>query len=190
MILLSIFVLLLNSCNSHSKIHFSFQFSLLVSELSTLTTFFLFSHSNPKYGGRANPSQKTLTSLYSVKLDRGNYLLWKSLVLPMIRGCKLDAFILSQRNSQTSSSPKERAKSQILHMMNGLPMINSYLVGYSTRWLKMLPHIYCIVKRQRIFDKQLKALLVLSHDQESHCSNLNSTIPEKGKWRWKNIFQK
>jgi len=35
-----------------------------------------------------------LPSTISVKLDRDNYTLWKSLVLPIIKGCKLDGYML------------------------------------------------------------------------------------------------
>lgn len=46
----------------------------------------------------ANPNQKNaLTSLCSVKLDRKNYMLWKSLVLPLIRGSKLDGYIFGTK---------------------------------------------------------------------------------------------
>lgn len=36
----------------------------------------------------------TLNQFCSIKLDQTNYLLWSSMVLPVIRGNKLDGFIL------------------------------------------------------------------------------------------------
>ena len=43
----------------------------------------------------ANTNHKNdLPITVSVKLDKDNYLLWKSLVLRLIRGCKLDGYIL------------------------------------------------------------------------------------------------
>ncbi|GAU51268.1 hypothetical protein TSUD_412550 [Trifolium subterraneum] len=41
-----------------------------------------------------SPKKNDLPSIISVKLDRDNYPLWKSLVLSLIRGCKLDGYIL------------------------------------------------------------------------------------------------
>ncbi|PNX62442.1 hypothetical protein L195_g061147, partial [Trifolium pratense] len=38
-----------------------------------------------------------LPSTISVKLDRDNYPLWQSLVLPVIRGCKLDCYMLGTK---------------------------------------------------------------------------------------------
>ncbi|GAU35703.1 hypothetical protein TSUD_258780 [Trifolium subterraneum] len=46
----------------------------------------------------ANKEQKNdLPSTVSVKLDRDNYPLWKSLVLPLIRGCKYDGYMLGTK---------------------------------------------------------------------------------------------
>ncbi|PNY01489.1 copia-like polyprotein, partial [Trifolium pratense] len=46
----------------------------------------------------ANSNKKNdLPSIISVKLDRDNYPLWKSLVLPLIRGCKFDGYILGTK---------------------------------------------------------------------------------------------
>jgi hypothetical protein len=46
----------------------------------------------------ANTNQKNdLPSTVSVKLDRDNYPLWKSLVLPLIRGCKYDGYMLGTK---------------------------------------------------------------------------------------------
>jgi len=46
----------------------------------------------------ANTNQKNdLPTIVSVKLDRDNYPLWKSLVLPLIRGCKLDVYMLGTK---------------------------------------------------------------------------------------------
>jgi histone deacetylase 1/2 len=46
----------------------------------------------------AHSNQKNdLPSSISVKLDRENFPLWKSLVLPIIRGCKLDGYILGTK---------------------------------------------------------------------------------------------
>jgi len=46
----------------------------------------------------ANSNQKSdLPQTVSVKLDRDNYPLWKSLVLPLIRGCKLDGYMLGTK---------------------------------------------------------------------------------------------
>jgi len=46
----------------------------------------------------ANSNQKNeLPSSISVKLDRENYPLWKSLVLPIIRGCRLDGYMLGTK---------------------------------------------------------------------------------------------
>jgi hypothetical protein len=42
----------------------------------------------------ANTKKNDLPTIVSVKLDRDNYPLWKSLVLPLIRGCKLDVYML------------------------------------------------------------------------------------------------
>ncbi|KAI4297688.1 hypothetical protein L6164_037568 [Bauhinia variegata] len=44
-----------------------------------------------------NVSKNPLTSLCFVKLDRNNYLLWKSMILPMLRGHKLDSYILGTK---------------------------------------------------------------------------------------------
>ncbi|KAK2447644.1 hypothetical protein QL285_006983 [Trifolium repens] len=47
-------------------------------------------------------NKNDLPSSVSVKLDRNNYPLWKSLVLPVVRGCKLDGYMLG-----TKSCPEE-----------------------------------------------------------------------------------
>ncbi|KAI4346153.1 hypothetical protein L6164_013226 [Bauhinia variegata] len=44
-----------------------------------------------------NVSKNPLTSFCSIKLDRNNYLLWKSMILPMLRGHKLDNYILGTK---------------------------------------------------------------------------------------------
>ncbi|KAI4305459.1 hypothetical protein L6164_028824 [Bauhinia variegata] len=46
--------------------------------------------------------------LCSVKLDRGNYLLWKSMVLPLLRGHKLDGYILGTKPCLEPSISNER----------------------------------------------------------------------------------
>lgn len=43
---------------------------------------------------RVNQYAPTLSQVCSIELDRTNYLMWSSLVLPMICGYKLDSFIL------------------------------------------------------------------------------------------------
>lgn len=45
----------------------------------------------------ANNNKNDLPSSVSVKLDRNNYPLWKSLVLPVVRGCKLDGYMLGTK---------------------------------------------------------------------------------------------
>ena len=45
------------------------------------------------FAGNTNHKNYLPTTIF-VRLDRDNYLLWKSLVLPLIRGCKLDGYIL------------------------------------------------------------------------------------------------
>ena len=45
------------------------------------------------FAANTNHINDLLTTV-SVRLDKDNYLLWKSLVLPLIRGCKLDGYIL------------------------------------------------------------------------------------------------
>lgn len=53
---------------------------------------------DPIMSSAANTNHKNdLPTTVSVKLDRDNYLLWKSLVLPLIRGCKLDGYILGTK---------------------------------------------------------------------------------------------
>ena len=52
----------------------------------------------PIMSSAANSNQKSdLPQTVSVKLDRDNYPLWKSLVLPLIRGCKLDCYMLGTK---------------------------------------------------------------------------------------------
>ncbi|KAI4297258.1 hypothetical protein L6164_037153 [Bauhinia variegata] len=41
--------------------------------------------------------QNIFSALFSVKLDRGNYLLWKSMVLSLLRGHRLDGYILGTK---------------------------------------------------------------------------------------------
>jgi hypothetical protein len=46
----------------------------------------------------ANSNHKNeLPSIVSVKLDRENYPLWKSMVLPIIRGARLDGYMLGKK---------------------------------------------------------------------------------------------
>jgi hypothetical protein len=42
-------------------------------------------------------NKNDLPSTISVKLDRDNYLLWQSLVLQIVRGCKLDGYMLGTK---------------------------------------------------------------------------------------------
>jgi hypothetical protein len=63
----------------------------------------------------AQTTQKNdLPSTISVKLDRENFPLWKSLVLPLIKGSKLDGYLLGtkQRPEQyiTSTSTDPNSK--------------------------------------------------------------------------------
>lgn len=46
---------------------------------------------------KAMPLITTLNQICSVKLDRTNYLLWSSVVLPVIRGNKLNEFIFGMK---------------------------------------------------------------------------------------------
>ena len=45
----------------------------------------------------ANSKKNDLPTSVSVKLDRNNFPLWRSLVLPVIRGCKLDGYLLGTK---------------------------------------------------------------------------------------------
>lgn len=45
----------------------------------------------------ANSKKNDLPTSVSVKLDRNDFPLWRSLVLPIIRGCKLDGYILGTK---------------------------------------------------------------------------------------------
>ncbi|PNX56340.1 glutamate receptor, partial [Trifolium pratense] len=45
----------------------------------------------------SNNNKNDLPSSISVKLDRNNYPLWKSLVLPVVKGCKLDGYMLGTK---------------------------------------------------------------------------------------------
>lgn len=44
-----------------------------------------------------NSKKNDLSTSVSVKLDRNNFSLWRSLVLPVTRGCKLDGYILGTK---------------------------------------------------------------------------------------------
>ena len=69
--------------------HYSSILSFLVSKLLSLKTL------DPIMYSAANTNHKNdLSTIVSLRLDKDTYLLWKSLVLSLIRGCKLDGYIL------------------------------------------------------------------------------------------------
>ena len=75
-------------CSTKALQYFS-VLSLLVLELLSLKAL------DPIMSSTTNTNHKNaLSTTVSVRLNIDNYLLWKSLVLPLIRGCKLDGYIL------------------------------------------------------------------------------------------------
>jgi len=77
-----------NICNTKVLQYLSIL-SFLVSEVLSLKAL------DPIMSSATNTNKKNdLLTTVSVRLDKDNYLLWKSLVLPLIRGCKLDCYIL------------------------------------------------------------------------------------------------
>ncbi|KAK9130616.1 hypothetical protein Sjap_011103 [Stephania japonica] len=41
-----------------------------------------------------NPFGNSLNQIVTMKLDRSNFLIWKAMVLPLFRGCRLDGHLL------------------------------------------------------------------------------------------------
>ena len=51
-----------------------------------------------------------LAQVCSVKLDRSNYLLWQSIILPVIQGNKLDGFIFGTKPCPTQFLSEDAEK--------------------------------------------------------------------------------